>query len=80
MNICDNTSHPKINPTPEPGHIYKCDAITTDFGRLALAVKNPEGNIRLNSLANGKLWTDRNAYGHYDWYDVTDQYCLTKIK
>jgi hypothetical protein len=83
MNICDNITPPKQgDPVPIPGHIYRCEDITTDFGKLAIAVRLPDDNIKLVSLQKGTFWSHRSTFGigTYLWYDVTELYCLTKLK
>jgi hypothetical protein len=79
MKVCDNT---ESNGRPEliSGHIYKAgeEYVFDDSGLHIYAL----GINTLVCLDNGSVWAEGKGFGvsEIEWKDVTDEYCLQKVK
>ena len=73
MKICNDTE--STNPKLIRGHLYTHDDVDIYLCTYA---------NRLVSLTTGNSWCKDDGYGAacpwLEWKDVTDQYCLQKIK
>ena len=82
MKICNETEEMKDNyqhPKLILGNLYKHNNSQDIF---ICAESDKLGEFRLVCIQDGQLWSVRNGFSFYDevWTDVTDQYCLKKVK
>lgn len=77
MKVCDNTTKFK------PGHLYKYLGIGPSFGDINICARINENDLRLIDIKNGNRWSTDNLLGptsSSEWGDVSDNYCLVKVK
>lgn len=73
MNICETTVAEK-NPPLISGHLYTHDEVGMIYIYCAV-------NKSLINLVHGTKWSNERVFGPLTgWKDVTDEYCLQKVK
>jgi len=76
MNICGNKNSTPRKHELIPGHIYTC-SLDTDVRLCAVDYNN---EMKIYNLRTGKLTNGSPHVGMDQYTDVTDDWCLERVK